>query len=474
MLDKASGSSDLVAECGYQDDLSLPKGSALAASAWAQFDGFSGWAALKVDWLKSPRGAVLAEEYSDPVKPSGWGELRATFNPPAGAGAFRFALAVIGRGGRVFFDDVSVKAQAGAPACPEKKIGQYHKVAWTRAGILELDLRGGRRALTNISVRLDSEKEGMLPQAFSTDVVAKPDDSGVSFEGKMVSPVDFREIAFTERIGVVEDLTTVEFSFPGEALKQVDRVSVSLTLPRVDGPPRGISEGGEPTYRINCAAEEGEFAIEYSEPARVKFRTVDGRLRITQTWTVDPMTDTFTFRIREAFNQPEGGPFDPIESVKKLRSERKLGQALTVARQTVKSVREVAVKEKLETEIRLLEEHERRDWVESQAQAFLARTSRRSDIVAAAVQVIGSYLKQWAGEGTEGKADQLLRGLNEDLRATPAMEVERPKRIFDRAKKLLEGGKRALAQSLLETLVTKYPTSEAAPEAQQLLKSLSE
>ncbi|MBV8881566.1 MAG: FHA domain-containing protein, partial [Planctomycetaceae bacterium] len=276
LLDKPAGGADLVVECGYQDDLTLAKGSALAVSAWAQFDAFNGWAAVKVDWLKSARGSVIAEEFSDPVKPSGWGEIRATFNPPAGAGAFRFALAIVGRGGRVFFDDVSVKAQPGAPAAPEKRIGQYHKASWARGGILQLDLRGGRRALTNISVRLESEKEGATPQAFSTEVAAAPDESGVSFKGRMVSPVDFREIPFEERIGVVDELTTVEFSFPGEALKQVDRVSVSLTLPRVDGPPRGISESGDPTYRINCSAEEGEFAIEYSEAARVKFRNVDG------------------------------------------------------------------------------------------------------------------------------------------------------------------------------------------------------
>ncbi|HLY10927.1 MAG TPA: FHA domain-containing protein [Planctomycetota bacterium] len=473
MLEKAAGAGDLVAECGYQDDLPLAKGSALAASAWAQFDGFSGWAALKVDWLKSPRGAVISEEFSDPVKPTGWGELKATFTPPAGAGAFRFALAIIGRGGRVFFDDVSVKAQGGAPAGPEKKIGAYHRVAWNRAGVLQLDLRGGRRALTNLSVRLESEKEGMTPQAFSSDVVAKPDETGVSFEGKMVSPVDFREVVFNERIGVVDELTTVEYTFPGEALKQVDRVTVSLTLPRVDGPPRGIPESGDPTYRINCTAEEGEFAIEYSDAARVRYRTVDGRLRITQTWPVDPMTDTFTFRIREA----GGGPdevFDPVEQVKKLRTQNKLGEALTVARPAVKKVKEAAVREKLETEIRALEEQERRDWVEVQAQTFLAVTSRRADMVTAAERVIATYLKQWAGEGTEAKADLLQRGLREELRATPAAEAERPKRIFDRAKKMIETGKRALAESLLQTLIARYPSSEVAPEAQQLLKTLSQ
>ena len=206
----------------------------------------------------------------------------------------------------------------------------------------------------------------------------------------------------------------------------------------------------------------------------MKIRTVDGRMRVTQTWAVDPTTDTFTFRVREAFDQTGSGPFDPIESVKKLRTEKKLGQALAVSRPALKSIREAAVKEKLETEIRLLEEQERRDWVEAQAQAFLARTSRRADMAATAVQFIGSYLKQWAGEGTEGKAEKLLRDLNEELRATPPTEAERPKRMYDRAKKLLEGGKRSLAQFLLQTLIQKYPSSEVVPEAQQLLKTLSE
>ncbi|HZF00115.1 MAG TPA: FHA domain-containing protein [Planctomycetota bacterium] len=471
LLDKAAGSGDLVAECGYQDDLALPKGSAVNVSAWAQFDAFGGWAAAKIDWLKSPRGAVIAEEYSDPVKPAGWSEIRATFNPPTGAGAFRFSLAILGRGGRVFFDDVRVKTQPGAPAGPEKKIGPYHKVAWTRAGLLQLELRGGRRVLTNIGCRLDSEKEGATPQAFASDVAATPDDTGVSFKGRLVSPVDFKEIPFEERVGQVDGMTTFEYSFPGEVLKQVDRVTVAITLPRVDGPPK-LPESGEPVSRINCAAEDGEFAIEYSEPARVRFRNIDGRIRLYQTWTVDPGVDTVTFRIREAGGG--GEVFDPVGELTRLRGRGKLGEAITLAREAVKKLREAPVREKMEGDIRALEEQERRDWVEAQAQAFQARISRRSDISARAGQVLGTYLRQWSGEGTEAKADKLLKEMNEELRSTPPAEAERPKRIFDRAKKLVEGGKRALAQSLLQTLVARYPSSEVAPEAQQLLKTLSE
>lgn len=473
LLDKAPGASDLVAECAFQEDLTVPKGLAVAVSAWTTFEAFNGWAAVKVDWLKSARGAVIAQEYSDPVKATTWSEIKSTFNPPAGAGAFRVALAIVGRGGRVFFDDVNVKTVPGAPAPPEKKIGQYHKVAWTKAGILQIDLRGGRRSLTNLSARLDSDKEGSTPQAFSTDVSAAPDEAGVSFKGRMVTPVDLREIPFEERIGQNEGLTTIEYSFPGEVLKQVDKVTIALTLPRVDGPPGGIPENGDPTSRIHCTAEEGEFAIEYSEPARVKYRTIDGRIRIFQTWTVDPSVDTFTFRIREA----GGGPnevFNPAEEIVKLRGQGKLGEALAIARQAVTKIKEPPVKERMLDEIRGLEEQERRDWVEAQALAFQASVSRRQEIVTRAVGFLTTYLRQWTGEGTEGKADSLLKKLNDEMRVAPASELERPKRLVERAKKLLDGGKRVLAQIILGTVVARYPTSDVTPEAQQLLKTLSE
>src|SRR5262249_51784893 len=91
LLDKVGGAGDLVAECGFQDDLTLPRGHSVTASAWTQFDSFNGWAALKVEWLKSPKGAALAEEFSDPVKANAWQEIKAVFNPPPGAGAFRFS-----------------------------------------------------------------------------------------------------------------------------------------------------------------------------------------------------------------------------------------------------------------------------------------------------------------------------------------------------------------------------------------------
>jgi hypothetical protein len=474
LLDKAAGSGDLLAECGFQDDFTLRRGEAVTASAWTQFDNFNGWAALKVEWLKSPKGAALAEEFSDPVKATTWQEIRASFNPPAGAGAFRFSLAILGRSGRVFFDDVSVKTQPAAAAGTEKKIGPNHKVAYTRAGVLQIDLRGGRRALTNVSLRLESEREGASPQALSMDVAATPDENGIGFEGKMTNPLDFREIVFEERVGTVEGLTNVEYRFRGDSLKQVDRVTIALTLPRVDGPPRGIPEGGEPTDHIVCTSEEGDFAIEYLEPATVKFRNIDGRLRVFQTWKVDPQAEdpSFAFRIKESGGG--SGPVDFWGALTEQKGLKKYGESLAMCREQVKKVREAPVKERIEGEIRSFQESERRDWAEARAMVFQARISRRPELVDKAREGLVVFLKQWAGEGTEGKAKTLLGELEKEIATVPAGEAERPRRIFDRAKKCVEGGKRALAQSLLQTLVARYPSSDVTPEAQQLLKTLSE
>ena len=57
---------------------------------------------------------------------------------------------------------------------------------------------------------------------------------------------------------------------------------------------------------------------------------------------------------------------------------------------------------------------------------------------------------------------------------TPAGDAERPRRAFERAKKYVELGKRALARSFLETLIKVYPSSDVAGPAQELLKTLSE
>jgi hypothetical protein len=126
----------------------------------------------------------------------------------------------------------------------------------------------------------------------------------------------------------------------------------------------------------------------------------------------------------------------------------------------------------MEAELRRLEDSEKREWAELQAQAFRARLSRQAQLVGRALESIDQFLHQWDGEGGEAKAETLKQELQKDLAATPDPASERARRILERAKQSAQGGRRTLAQALVQTLVARYPSSEAAKEAQVLLKSL--
>ncbi len=471
-VDKSAGAGELLAECAWQDDLPLGRGGAVEASAWTQSDGFTGWTALKVEWLKSPRGAVLAEEYSDPVtKSAQWTPVGGVFTPPPGAGAFRFALAVLGRSGRVFFDDVSVKLRhAGASGGGDRKVGP-HRILHTKQGLLQAELRGGRRSIVNIGCRLESEKEGATPQAFATEVALGAEEGGLLFQGRLVNPLDFREVPFEQRVSAVEGHGVVVYQFRGDALKQTDRFSIVLTLPKVESL-RGIPEPGAVTSRVTCSGEEGDFAIEYLDPARVVSRTVDGRLRLIQTWAVDPQSEdpVFGFRIRESGGG--GGPLDPLQKIAELRQAKKSGEALAFIKEVVGKTKEAPVREKMESELRQLEDALKRDWADLQSDAFRARISRHGTLVARTLDSIDQFVRHWSGEGSELKAEQLRQEIQKELAVVSDPASERARRILDRAKQCAAGERRTLAQVLLQTLLGRYPSTEAAQEAQQLLKTL--
>jgi hypothetical protein len=473
VLDKVGGS-DLLAEAGWQDDFSVGRGGAVEASAWTLFEGFSGTAALKIEWLKGLRGPVLAEEYSDPVGKAGaWTSLNGTFTAPPGATALRFSLAALGRSGKVYFDDVSLKHRpaGGASSGGDRRIGSA-RVLHTRQGILQIELRGGRRVVSNILARLENEKEGITPQSYSTEASAQADEAGVLLQGRIPSPTDLRDLLFEERIAVVEGNTVATWQFRGDALKQVDRFSLVLTLPKVDGV-RGLPEGDGVTSRVTCAGEDGDFAIEYLDPARVKSRSVDGRIRLVQTWRIDGQQEdpVFGIRIREAGGSA-GGPLDPLQKIEQLRKDRRFGEAAAFLRDRAPKTKEPPVREKMESELRQLEDAEKREWAELQAQAFRARLSRQAQLVSRALDSIDQFLRQWEGEGGEAKAETLKQELQKDLASTPDPASERARRILDRAKQSAQGGRRTLAQVLVQTLIARYPSSEAAKEAQALLKSL--
>jgi hypothetical protein len=472
-LDKAGSGGDLAVEAAYAEQLPLGGGGQVRAEAWTRADGFGGRVAWKIDWLRGVNGSIVAEEYSDPpiVGAAGWTKMGATFTPPAGAAAFRVALSAVGRAGRIYFDDVVVKMEPGG-APREKKLGTS-RVTASRQGVASIALRN-KAVISNIGVRLENDKEGVSSQAFATDVQTSEDETSLKFTGKMLHPSDLREIEFEGRIEAVQGGTAVYYLFKPENLRQVDRVTIVMTLPReaVQIPERA-EEG---TGRISFATDDGDVAIEYPlDLAKIRTRKMEGRIRVAQSFAVDTSgTDELGFGLKIRDAGAAGGSANPVVEAEEFRRKGKLGQALSSFKGHVKSVKENQAREKMETDIRVLEETEKRDWADVQARVFQARLTRRADQVSAAHAAVTRFLEAWAGEGTESKANALRSEMDKELANSPEGEGDRPHRILDRAKRLNDSGKKAIVQVMLRVLLERYPQSDAAPEADQMLKTLGQ
>jgi TolA-binding protein len=470
VLEKAAA--DLVAEIAYGEEFSLGSSSLIEAEAHARFENFAGWAAFKLDWLREPKGPVMAEEYSDPVtKCSAWTAIRQPFTPPAGARAFRVALVAIGRTGRVFFDDVSLKRQAGSGALAEQKLGA-HGFRPSRQGVAQIVLKG-RQALSNVGVRLESEKEGGIPQASALGVSLTPQQDLLIFTGRLLNPVDFREVEFEQQVASDQGATVAVWRFKGAEIRQVDRVTIQLGLPQIDSV-QGLPETpDQPVLRVVCAASDGDFVIEANEPARFREQVVQGRRRLSLTFKVDPQQEepAFGFSVRSA---GAGASADPEQAGETAIAQRRYGEALSILRDFRQKIRDAAQRERVEEKIRRLEESEKRELEEIQGLAFQSLMSGRPEVRKRAQEAADAFLSQWMGSGGEGKAQKVREDLAAQAKTSAAAEAERPRRVLDQAKKCAEGGKPAVAAAMLRALLAKYPSNEVADEAKQLLGTLGQ
>jgi hypothetical protein len=473
VLEKAGSASDLVVEAVYREDLPLGTRRALQVSAWARAAGFGGLAALRVDWLARPRGPVVAEEASPPTAVSdAWTPLRWTFVRPPGAGAARLALAAAGPGGRLCFDDFSVRF---APAPPEGAAAERrrasHQVLATRQGVLQVALRG-KPVVFNLQARLESEKAGGLPQILARETALAEEAPDLVAHGRMPSPVDLRDVEFDERVSLSDHGARVSWRFSGEPLRQIDRLSLAASLPR-SARVQGVPEAPDArSARLAVSSEEGDFTIEISRPARVGLRSADGRPKLVLGLACEPGAEEaeLAIEIREA--GAGSGSGDPLQAARRAREGRRFGEALALLRQAVKDTRDPALRDRMEAELKSLEETQRQEWADVRARGFEARLSRRPDDLTRALEALERFAREWSGGGLEGSAEELRESLRAETASASDAEAERARRILERARACAGAGQTFLARQMLQALLAAYPQSEAASEARALLGTL--
>ena len=166
----------------------------MEAEAQVRFETFQGWAALKIDWLREPRGPVVAEERRRGHEGREWTPLTASPGRrgrlPAGPGLPRAR-------GPILVDDVSLRASAGGGVGREHKVGT-HVVRPTGQGVLRITLP--RLDFFDLQAQLETDKDGTVRQASATQVSLTPQENMLDFKGKLLSPVDFREIEYEQKV----------------------------------------------------------------------------------------------------------------------------------------------------------------------------------------------------------------------------------------------------------------------------------
>lgn len=474
VLEKAASSTDLLVEAVYRDDVPLGAQGALELSAWVRAAGFGGQAALRIDWLARARGPVVAEEFSPPA-PVGdvWTPLRWTFVRPPGVGAARLALAVAGPAGRLFFDDVLARfVPAPSEATGAERRRGTHRVLAARSGALQVALRG-RAVLLNLLARLESDRSGGLPQSFAREASRAAEENGdLVTRGRMLSPVDLREVAFEERFSLSEGGARVSWRFSGEPLRQIDRVSVTASLSR-SARVQGLPETPDArTARLAVSSEDGDFVLEMSRPGRAAVRPAEGRQKLLLSVACEPGAEEaeFGIEIREAGSGTGSG--DPLQAARRAREDRRFGEALRMVREALKETKDPAARERLEAERRSLEEAQGQEWVEARARGFEARLSRRSEDLTRAIEALDRFAREWSGGGLEAAAEGLREELRAEAGSVPDRDGERARRILERARACAGAGQAFLARQMLQALLATYPQSEAASEARAFLGTL--
>jgi len=428
------------------------------------------WLIGTLDWLRGPRAPAAYEECSKLVtKCSEWTPMGGRFAAPAGATGFRLSLVFVGRGGRILVDDV----RAVAGPSPEGPAAGFtvgtHKVIPSRQGLFLVEL-GGRRALLNAGLRLENDKEGASWQAVSPDGVPTHKEKALHYKGRLLNPGDQREIEFEARVEAAEDGTEVFYTFAGDLLRQTDRVTLALTLPRSTSVV-GIPEGADKTtVAVTATSGDGDLGIEFADPARVRLRPVDGHTRLLASFKVDPAANPaqFGFKIRES----AGRSFDPIQAADQSIKRREFGAALVLLRTHVDRLKDPQQREKAQKLIRDLAQDEKTQWAGLQGRFFQAWISRRPDFIQQARTALDTYERHWGAGEFLAKAKELRAEDEKQLQAVADPADERPRRILERAKKDAEAGRKALAEIVLQYLLERYKQSEVSAEAQELLKTL--
>lgn len=464
---------DLVLEMPYREEFPLEGGKIVNASVWTKFDGFRGWGSIKVSWL-ARGGYVLLEEFAPPKKDcSDWTQISAQFTPPEGAQRFRVSLVLLGRGGRVYFDDLQVTNRIPGERAQAPRLGDYTFLLSRQGAFCCITWRR-IHVITNNHLYLHNDKEGRVPSTFADPVKPEVVSSKISLlKGRLITPVGLRDATYLQEIAYEDGEVTVAYVIDSPEIRLIDRVEIVTDLPHATE--LSTPGGEEMTRRVNFRIRDHEFVIDYPETVQVKVEPLGNGRRLRQFFPVGRQKDRFVtgFKLRELSTTVAYYVRRLEQRREEARKNEDFAAVRSICRELLQYKTDPREQAKYQSIIDEIDKAEELLWQSTLMLVWKALISRRPELAQEALREIDRFLKQYYDSA---RADEAEGFKNELIAITQARgdESDYPRRLLERARAYLESGKELMARDILTVVVRKYPGTEFEREAGDLLSRIRE
>ncbi len=423
-------------------------------SAWVKWGTFTGRVALKVSWVRND--GVLFETCSEPVeKSSEWVELSDTFSRPSGAQAFRVGVTAIGRGGRLYIDDLRLVAGGeGTSAKPVSVNGTWDIQISDRGAI---SISRGKSLLHNVHLRLENEREGYSSQEFLPAEFNK-DAGSVRISGEILHPITFESVPYKVHLQTNSGQLWVVYEFQHDDLRQVDRIVLLSSFPR--GVTPSSSSGSSRFFEFSV--RNNQFALRYPDQIQ-KIHRMEGGIRQEFSVTRGEKGST-----KVGFALLPIGKEDHLKAA--LKKERDYpGEALEILRG---AERRMALSQqdadRVSKKVSQLLKREAREWEKVQSATYSAESLALSELVKDAELKLTAYRRRWGVGEFEVKSSQMETLLS----SIKVEDQDGASRGLSQARSYYEAGSSSLAEEILLALLDQFPGSPALEDVQELLQTI--
>jgi len=477
------------AECSAQVE-TVPD-RAYKIGGWLRTEGAQGAYGFRIRWLGPFEQRAVDQVYVMGAHPE-WRELSRVVTPPPWARRAEVACFAYGNRGKVYFDDVYLVAEKGAPGGPAPRGAAYDRIRVDGSGTGTFDVKSG----PTLAARSGALFISPGPEAESTQELAETEDflaekGGVVFKGSIPELENYELVRFVERIRPAETGVAVEYELRAERPVPLARAGLRFTVGAEFGalPMQAYDSEGRPV-ELDPKGLEGarELVLTSSAGEKLAVYLRDERTK----FSVEPLGDEKLIEVASTTALTAGR--SPIRfGVEFSTASRFERRDLELALKAVREAREAkdvsAEREALDRLIALAGRFPKEaELARKDLELLLKRVSEELS----AARGLLSALKVSAEGAPREALEAQVRSRLEELKAkyprepfaADVVQLEREHQevvaafargarerqaqiTFDKLIEAVKEERLAFARAYLKTLTTEYPDTEAAKKAQE-------